>query len=464
MSPIEPEKAFVHSPYVPYDPGVALYDTEGWNGGGDAEAWEYTGWRDEVMSWKQTAYIHGHLNPSPTYVLRGPDTLRFLTDFSVNSFANFPIGASKHVIMCNEAGNIMVHGMALRLAEEEVITYWLSPWLPYLLMKASGEYDLQGEDLTGKVFLFQVAGPRSLEVLEAATGDNLHDVRFLRHRPSKVDGRDVNVFRIGMAGTLAYELHGAIEDALPVYRKVLQAGEPYGIRRLGVRAYMLNHTEDGFPQSYYHFPVAWWQDEGFLAFMQQFGGLAAIGMRLRGSVGDDLESRYRTPVELGWEKLVKLDHDFPGRAALEPEVANPSRRQVTLVWNKDDVVDVYRSQFEPGEAYMPMDHPNHYGFEAGDREHHLTLYADHVLNADGDVVGQSSGRAQSWYFREMLSLATIDTAYAKLGTEVFVLWGDPGTRQKKIRAVVSRFPYLHENRNEDVDVSTIPVAAAAAAA
>jgi vanillate/3-O-methylgallate O-demethylase len=64
----------------------------------------------------------------------------------------------------------------------------------------------------------------------------------------------------------------------------------------------------------------------------------------------------------------------------------------------------------------------------------------------------------------MLSLATIDTTSAELGTEVHALWGEPGTRQKKIRAVVSRFPYLNENRNENVDVSTIPVATPASAA
>jgi hypothetical protein len=64
----------------------------------------------------------------------------------------------------------------------------------------------------------------------------------------------------------------------------------------------------------------------------------------------------------------------------------------------------------------------------------------------------------------MLSLATIDTPYAEPGTEVLVLWGEPGTRQKKIRAVVSRFPYLNEHRNEDVDVNAIPVAAAVAPA
>ena len=57
----------------------------------------------------------------------------------------------------------------------------------------------------------------------------------------------------------------------------------------------------------------------------------------------------------------------------------------------------------------------------------------------------------------MLSLATIDTRYAEEGTEVVVLWGHPDTRQKEIRATVSRFPYLIDPvRNENFDVSTIP--------
>lgn len=55
----------------------------------------------------------------------------------------------------------------------------------------------------------------------------------------------------------------------------------------------------------------------------------------------------------------------------------------------------------------------------------------------------------------MLSLCSIDTEYCELGTEVTVLWGNPGERQKEIKATVSRFPYLNENRNERLDVSTI---------
>jgi vanillate/3-O-methylgallate O-demethylase len=42
--------------------------------------------------------------------------------------------------------------------------------------------------------------------------------------------------------------------------------------------------------------------------------------------------------------------------------------------------------------------------------------------------------------------------------EVFVLWGEPGTRQLRIRAKVDRFPYFDENRNSTFDVDAIPPA------
>jgi glycine cleavage system aminomethyltransferase T len=179
--------------------------------------------------------------------------------------------------------------------------------------------------------------------------------------------------------------------------------------------------------------------------MERFPGAYA------GSMGDEVKLRYRNPVELGWGHAVKFDHDFIGRPALEKEAASPLRKMVTLLWNVDDVVDVYASQFREGEACMWMDLPVYVG------QHHSgnILYADQVLK-DGKLVGVSSGRQYSYYFRAMLSLCSIDVEQGELGNEVKVLWGAPGTRQKEIRATVSRFPYLNEGRNENVDVNAIP--------
>jgi glycine cleavage system aminomethyltransferase T len=411
---------------------------------------EYTGWRDETMAWKESAYLGAMLNPMPTSRVRGPDALKFFTDVCVNSFKRFAVGTGKHAIMCNEKGLVFRDGVLIRTAEDEFYTYEIFPTDAYFLSR--GSYNAVCENLTGKVFLFQIAGPRSLEMLETTFGEDLHDVGFMHHRMAKIAGHNVRVLRVGMAGTLAYEVHGDIEFSHDVYNAIWNSGKPLGMRKLGQVAYMMNHTEDGFPQGFYHFPYPWGEDERYIKFMAENQiDRPGTNVDFAGSMGNDITLRYRNPVELGWEGMIKFDHEFTGRKVLEKEMANPRRQMVTLVWNKEDILDVYASQFQPGEPFANMDRPNDIYYTSK----HI-YQADRVLNKNGDMIGISSGRANSYYYREMLSLCSIDTPYATSGTVVYVLWGNPGKRQKKVRAVVSRFPYLNEGRNEKFDVETIP--------
>ena len=154
----------------------------------------------------------------------------------------------------------------------------------------------------------------------------------------------------------------------------------------------------------------------------------------------DVSAWYRSPVELGWTKNIKFDHDFIGRAALEAEVAHPKRTMRTLVWNANDVIDVYASLYRQGEHYRFMEMP---------RDQRGFMYADKVLK-NGDLVGVATSRGYSYYFRQMLSLCTIDVEWSEPGTEVVVVWGDPGESQKEIRATVAPAPYKKDNRRADV--------------
>jgi vanillate/3-O-methylgallate O-demethylase len=432
------------SAYQPFDPRVNLYVHSrmvlGFN---TLVPVEYTNWRDEALSWKQTCYISAGLNPSGPYRIKGPDAVRLLSKVCVNSFDRFPVGQMRHGITCTESGLVLTHGVLMRVAEDEFVMHDRSPYIEYQLKK--GGFDATGEQVRYE-FLFQVAGPRSLEVLERATGECLHDIRFARHRPSTLAGVPVQIVRIGMAGTLSYEVHGKAEHAKLVYQAIFDAGEAFGIRKLGRIGYGFNHTETGFAQSYLNFLRAYPEDPGFMEYMAAQGGPAMPPAKLRGSMGDDLRQRYCNPVELGWATAVKLNHDFIGREALARELESPRRQMVTLVWNIDDVMDVHRSQYEAGEHYLPLDGPV---------ELENAHFADQVLK-DGRLVGMSTGRMYSYSYRCMMTLCSLDVEHCRIGTEVGILWGEPGTRQKLIRATVERFPYLDENRNENVDVSTIP--------
>jgi vanillate/3-O-methylgallate O-demethylase len=54
----------------------------------------------------------------------------------------------------------------------------------------------------------------------------------------------------------------------------------------------------------------------------------------------------------------------------------------------------------------------------------------------------------------MISLCSIDIDYSAPDTEVTIIWGEPGTKQKEIRATVAPAPYQKDTRN--VDVNTLP--------
>lgn len=441
------------SPYIPYDPLVEVYvKKEGHqllpSSAVNVLPFEYSGWMKESLSWHHTCYIHTGLNPIGFCCVTGPDALEFFKSIIVNSFEKFPVCSGKHAIACNEKGHVITHGIVLRNGEEEFTVSSMWSYLEYVLDRSKFT-NVSIKNLLGKLFCFQLGGPRTLEVIETAAKEDLHDIKFIRFRDSSIEGRTVRIVRVGMAGTLAYEVQGRPEDAIPVYKALLRAGEPLGICKIGRHAYRNVHTEGGFPQLSLHIPHG--KDEGYSKFLAK-GDITPTGSgALSGSLGSDISLRYLSPVELGWGKMIKFDHEFRGRKALEEEVANPKRQMVTLVWNVEDILDVKRSQYMPGEPYMPIDDAEDYSYRLGSYD----LHADQVLK-DGTAIGLSTGRAFSPHYRVMMSLGVIDTEFCKLGTEVTVLWGDPGTRQKEIRAVVSRYPYINENRNEQVDVETIP--------
>lgn len=450
---------FTNSPVVPVDKLPAMmhmthycsYASGALTAG--VQPFEYTGWRDEEASWHETCYIHSNLNPSPTYHFWGPEATKLLSQYCANSFSiPFPVGKAKHAIFCDKEGRNMIDGMLLKIGEEDFVGYWISPWIQYLVETTS--LDVHGEDLTGKVFLFQLGGPTSLQVVEAASGDNLHDIKFIHHRMSKIAGKDVRIMRVGMAGSLAYEVHGKIEDAIPVYEQLLKAGKKYGLKRLGTPAYNMTHWENGFPQAYLDFPLPWFEDEGFAKWLREKGlgtlcDPAVAEPTAWGSMPKDFKCRYRNPIELGWGKTVNYDHDFYGKEALEKIRDTNSRVMVTLEWNKEDILDVMRSQLEDENPYMEISKPDDISW---DKPYH----ADRVEDAEGNLIGVSTGRMVAWYYREMISLCSIERDFSEEGTEVYVIWGNEGMRQKKIRAKVARYPYFNTGRNQKVDVSKIP--------
>jgi vanillate/3-O-methylgallate O-demethylase len=400
---------------------------------------EYTDWLDESMSWKEACYI-GDWSFMWERRYTGPDVLKFFSGYTVNSFEKFVINQAKHVIHCNDAGKVIHEGILSRVGEEEFILFGRGTFLMDFYLRRS-KYNVKSHVLDYHVL--QVSGPLAVNVVEKAAGQSLRDVKFMHSTKITIAGHEVRALRQGMAGEIGYELQGPREHTRDIHAAIMEAGKEFGIRQLGGRAVFINHLEACFPTiTTDYMPAIFGEDmadyrKEFLAAMPA----SSSTFYLAGSFeAEDISAWYRSPVELGWSKVINFDHDFRGRAALEKEKANPSRLIRTLIWNADDVNDVHASFFRSGPTYHFMDMP---------RDQRGFCYMDKV-SKNGRFVGIASSRGYSYFFRQMLSLCVIDADQAEIGSEVIVTWGNPGESQKEIRAIVAAAPYKQDNRRVDV--------------
>ena len=414
---------------------------------GGRRAGEYTHWIEEQMSWKETCYL-GDWSFLANLRLEGPDALALLRDLSINSFAEYPVGAGKHLVQCDEDGYVVADGVLVRESEDAFVVHGVPAyWTDY--NRRVGDYDATAE--FRDTFNFQVQGPNALKVFDALADHSLRDVDFMRSGTLDVAGTEVRAVRFGMSGELGFELHGPGDAREKVWEAIREAGEPYGIRRLSVKTSSINQLEAGIATRVRDFISAIFGDDmaDYREYLREHAHRDLITHPLEGSFeSDDITDWYRTPVELGWN-YSRFDHDFVGREAIEAAAENPERTFVTLEWDAEDVVDVYASLFRDGDTHKYMDMPH---------QQKRAMVADRVL-VDGEDVGVATMRGYSYYFREMLSLCTIDVEHSDPGTEVTVLWGegkDPVSptvedhAQKEVRATVAGRPYKEDRRRDDI--------------
>jgi syringate O-demethylase len=162
---------------------------------------------------------------------------------------------------------------------------------------------------------------------------------------------------------------------------------------------------------------------------------------------DNIEDYYLTPWDLGYGMVVKFDHDFIGREALEKIAKNPRRKKVTLALNSDDVLKSGMStMFQKGERAKHFELPSSV---------YSTLPYDKVVK-DGKTIGVSTWVGYSSNERTMLTLAILDVEHAEPGTPVTFVWGEEGGgsskptverhKQIEIRATVAPVPYAEPAR------------------
>ncbi|HET6867656.1 MAG TPA: glycine cleavage system aminomethyltransferase GcvT [Solirubrobacteraceae bacterium] len=265
------------------------------NEGGIAEYWAC---REKVVVMD--------LSPLRKFEVLGPDAELLMQRTVTRNIRKLAVGQVVYTAMCNETGGMIDDATVFRLGEnnfrfvggDEYDGVWLSE------VAERENHKVWVKPSTDELHNLAVQGPLSRDVLKQIvwtppTQPSLEELKWFRFLVGRIgahDGIPIIVSRTGYTGELGYEVFCHPSDGPAVWDAIYEAGEPYGIKPLGLEALDMLRIESGLIFAGYEF--------------------------------DDQVDPFEAGI--GFTVALANEEDFIGREALLERHEHPQRRLVGL--------------------------------------------------------------------------------------------------------------------------------------
>ncbi|HUF77107.1 MAG TPA: glycine cleavage system aminomethyltransferase GcvT [Longimicrobiales bacterium] len=216
-------------------------------------------------------------------VVRGPQALDLLQHISINDASRIEVGQAQYSAMCLESGGVIDDLLIYRYPDRYMLVVNASnidkdhTWVA----DRADDFDVEVEDVSDGTALLALQGPAARELLRPLASIDLGDVTYYRFREGEVAGVAATISGTGYTGEDGFELYVAAEDAVALWRTLLERGSEAGLMPAGLGARDSLRLEMGYAL-----------------------------------YGNDLDEEH-TPLESGLGWVTKLDKpSFIGRTAL----------------------------------------------------------------------------------------------------------------------------------------------------
>ena len=344
------------------------------------------------------------ISPLYKYEIRGKDALRLVDRVITRDAAKCAVGQALYGCLCEDDGAVIQDGTVFRLAEDYFRFHLADPSLRWLRLNAVG-MDVSLEEVSEKIAALALQGPNALKILEQIVDRDLSALRFFRLIAAKIGAVPVIVSRTGYTGDLGYEIWFDAAHALSVWDIFMEKGKAFGIKPAGMLALDVARLEAGF----------------ILLEVDYTGAEKAM-----------IPSQRYSPFEigLGWTVDMKKEH-FVGRPALKKFTKQWSRQIVGLEISLAD----YEYLFH--QVGLPPQIP-------------LTAWRGGVpIYKEDRHIGHATTGAWSPTLKKYLALATVEKAFAELGTELDMEVTVEYAR-KTVLATVVKTPFFDPARTRAV--------------
>lgn len=244
MSPDAPPQTTRESAFHPRTSALTQQFTD-YRGWWLPQRFSATGVIDEYWACREAVVVMD-LSALRKFEITGPDAEALLQWTLTRDVRKVSVGQVVYTAICHPHGGVMDDGTLFRLTEhnfrlvcgDEFTGQWLRE------QAAAKGYRAWVRSSTEQLHNLAVQGPRSRELLQALlwtapTQVPLAELPWFRFAPARLshfEGAPLVVSRTGYTGELGYELFCHPKDALTLWDAIWQAGQPLGLKPMGLEA------------------------------------------------------------------------------------------------------------------------------------------------------------------------------------------------------------------------------------
>ena len=223
---------------LPFDPEYSIY-------AGRLTPEKLSNATADEMYWKiRQELIFRHTGEHP-YEISGPDALKLLQKIFPRDISKIKIGRCSYQFACYHDGGMITDGILLRIDQNK---YWFA--------QAEGDmfswYKAQAEGLNVKidepnVWVSQVQGPRSMELLDLLTKTNISSNRkYFDWKEVNISGEKTIISRSGFSNELGWEIYFRPENNIEKLGDlILEEGSKLGMILTATPVFRCRRIEAG---------------------------------------------------------------------------------------------------------------------------------------------------------------------------------------------------------------------------
>ncbi len=183
------------------------------------------------------------------FLITGENALALIQKVTTNDASKLTDGKAQYTCLPNEDGGIVDDLIVYKFNDEKYLLVVNASNIEkdWNWISSQNTMEAAMRDLSDDYSLLAIQGPKAAECMQSLTDVDLKEIKFYSFEVASFAGvENVIISATGYTGSGGFEIYFKNEDAETIWNKIMEAGEPFGIKPIGLAARDTLRLEMGY--------------------------------------------------------------------------------------------------------------------------------------------------------------------------------------------------------------------------